>query len=78
MGALIALGQLYQETGNAPKALTQFEEGVELAEATGDNAGAARMWGLKALALLKLGNASFYQRAFFRCLNLAQGTEQPR
>ncbi len=76
LGALTALGQLYLEAGIAPKALTQFEEGLELAEANEDTVAAARLWGLKALALLKLGNASFAQRAFFRCLNLAKETEQ--
>ena len=67
---------MYLEAGNAPKALTQFEEGLELAQRTGDSVAEARLWGFKGMALVKLGNFSFAQRALFRSLNLAEETEQ--
>lgn len=74
--ALTALGQTYLESGNIPKALTQFEEGLEMAQAQADLASEARFWGFKGMALRRLGNSHFAQRAFFRSLKLARETQQ--
>lgn len=74
--ALIVLGQAYLEAGNTPKALTQFEEALEIAETNEYKDVQARLWGFKGMCLLRLGNANFAQRALFRSLNLAQETEQ--
>ncbi|MEZ4633603.1 MAG: tetratricopeptide repeat protein [Caldilineaceae bacterium] len=74
--ALTALGQAYLETGNTPKALTQFEEALDVAEAADDSTAQARLWGFKGMCLLRLGNANFAQRALFRALNLAKETNQ--
>lgn len=76
LSALATLGQAYLETSNVPKALTQFEEGLELAQSLHLHADEARFWGLKGMALRGLGNAHFAQRALFRSLALAKETSQ--
>jgi tetratricopeptide (TPR) repeat protein len=69
--ALLALGKAYFDAGNTPKGLTQIEEALALAEAAGDQEAEARLWGYKGMALVRLGNLHFAQRALFRSLKLA-------
>ena len=42
--ALLALGCAYFDTGNTPKGLTQIEEGLALAESSGNQEAEARLW----------------------------------
>lgn len=70
--ALINLGQTHLNHGNAPKALTQFEEGLELAEANEEQSLAARLWGYKGICLMRLGNSHFAQIALYKSYNLAK------
>ncbi|HSM56954.1 MAG TPA: tetratricopeptide repeat protein [Candidatus Sulfomarinibacteraceae bacterium] len=72
---LLALGKAYLESGNVPRALTQFEEGIELAEALPDDAAvewAAQFWGYKGICLGRLGNSHFAQIALYKAHNLAK------
>ncbi|MFW5941384.1 MAG: tetratricopeptide repeat protein [Chloroflexota bacterium] len=71
--ALLALGKAFLESGNVPRALTQFEEGIELAEAP---AWAAQFWGYKGLCLRRLGNTHFAQIALYKAHNLAKESGQ--
>ncbi len=70
--ALLEVGKSHFQTGNAPKALTHFEEAIEIAEANALEEQNARLWGYKGLALAQLGNAHLAQRALFRSLNVAR------
>ncbi len=70
--AQLALGKSYLQAGNAPRALTQFEDAILVAEAGGRLEEAARLWGYKGIALAQLGNTHLAQRALFRSLNLAR------
>jgi tetratricopeptide (TPR) repeat protein len=70
--ALANLGKAYLDAGSAPKALTQFEEGIELAEQTGDQEAQTRLWGVKGMALEKLGNFHFAQLALLKSHKLAK------
>jgi len=70
--ALLALGQAYLGAGNTPKALTQFEEGLEVAAERGEREAEARLWGYKGMALTHLGNTHFAQIALYKSHNLAK------
>lgn len=73
--ALIQLGQSYLQMGNTPKALTQFEEALELAQAGDDQALTARLWGYKGICLVKLGNSHFSQIALYKSYNMAKALD---
>jgi tetratricopeptide (TPR) repeat protein len=74
--ALTTLGQAYLKTGNAPKALTQFDEGLEVAHAQHDAQSEARFLGFQGMALRRLGNSPLARRAFSASLKLARETQQ--
>ena len=61
--ALIELARVYMDSGNVPKALTQYEEGLALAQSAGDGVLEARFWGYKGICLTRLGNFHFAQIA---------------
>lgn len=70
--ALIALGQAYLDGGNVPKALTQFEEALALAQAENEALLEARLWGYKGICLLRLGNTHFAQIALYKSYGMAK------
>jgi tetratricopeptide (TPR) repeat protein len=70
--ALIQLGQAYLDAGDVPKALTQFEEGLALAQSRQDEEFEARFWGYKGICLVRLGNTHFAQIALFKSHNMAK------
>jgi|GEM_PF-1846799 len=71
-GALFELGRAYLNSGNVPKGLTQFEEGLEVSAETGNRQAQARFWGYKGIALTQLGNTHFAQIALQKARKLAQ------
>ncbi len=73
--ALFELGQTYLDTGDTPKALTQFEEGIQFCQQTGDELSEARFWGYKGICLLRLGNSHFAQIAFYKSLKMARALD---
>lgn len=73
--ALADLGKAYLDIGSAPKGLTQFEEGIELAEQSDDQEAQARLWGFKGMALEKLGNFHFAQLALLKSHKLAKAID---
>ena len=64
--ALTQLGNSYLASGNIPKALTQFEEGLELAQAAEERELEGRMWGYRGICLMQLGNTHFAQIALYK------------
>lgn len=72
INALIDFGLALMQQGDAPKALTQYEEATTLAEALGNDALQARLWGLKGLALKALGNFDQARGAFTKSNRLAR------
>ena len=72
ISALTVLGQAHLGTDNIPKALTQFEEGLELAQAANDKLWQGRMWGYRGICLLRLGNSHFAQISLYKSYNLAK------
>jgi hypothetical protein len=55
-----------------PKALTQFEEGLALAQAQKNEEYEARFWGYKGICLTRLGNTHFAQIALYKSQNMAK------
>ena len=72
INALTQLGQAQLAAGNVPKALTQFEEGLELAQSAGDKLLEGRLWGYRGICLMRLGNSHFAQIALYKSHNLAK------
>lgn len=70
--ALVDLGQAYLQAGNVPKALTQFEEGLALAQSAGSALWEGRLWGYRGICLLRLGNSHFAQIALYKSHNIAR------
>ncbi|MEJ2749273.1 MAG: tetratricopeptide repeat protein, partial [Anaerolineae bacterium] len=68
--ALAELGSAYLADGDAPKALTQFEEAIDLAEEMPELA--ARLLGMKGKALTKIGNYHFAANAYRKSRKLAE------
>lgn len=75
--ALLALGKAYMDEDNTPKALMQFEEGLELSTVSADKESQARFWGYKGMALTHLGNTHFAQIALYKSHNLAKEIGHP-
>jgi tetratricopeptide (TPR) repeat protein len=69
--SLIKLGTLFLSLGEAPKALTQFEEAISLAKAQDDEVNEARLYGVKGIALKQIGNDKQALQAFKKSRNLA-------
>ena len=72
INALTQLGQAHMAADNVPKALTQFEEGLELAQAAGDKLLEGLLWGYRGICLMRLGNSHFAQIALYKSHNLAK------
>src|SRR3989304_4609129 len=72
ISALRGLGQTYLKDGDAPKALTQFEAAIKLAEETEDIENQARLWGFKGLARQESGNFQMARTAFNKSNQLAR------
>ena len=70
--ALIQLGQAHLDSGNVPKALTQYEEALELAQELKEELLEARLWGYKGICLVRLGNFHFAQIALYKSHNMAK------
>ncbi|MFO7682233.1 MAG: tetratricopeptide repeat protein [Chloroflexota bacterium] len=75
IAGLFELGQAYLDTGDTPKALTQFEEGIQFCHKSGDELSEARFWGFKGICLVRLGNAHFAQIAFYKSLKMARALD---
>ena len=73
--ALIQLGQAYLDSGNVPKALTQYEEALSLAQEIKDELLEARLWGYKGICLMRLGNSHFAQIALYKSHNMAKALD---
>jgi tetratricopeptide (TPR) repeat protein len=71
------LGQAYLEGGDAPKALTQFDEGLEVSKGCGDKKAEAQFLGLRGLALRQIGNFSQAMQQFNKSNRLASDIEEP-
>lgn len=70
---LAALGNALLDGGDAPKALTQFEEAIDLAQENPELA--ARLLGMKGKALTKIGNYHFAAKAYRDSHKLAETIE---
>jgi tetratricopeptide (TPR) repeat protein len=70
---LLALAKGYFDEGATPKGLTQLEEALQLVEGSNREL-ESRLLGYKGMALARLGNVQFAQRALFRSLRLAEET----
>ena len=68
----IRAGSMYLDYGNAPKALTHFEEGIKLAEELGEDIELARIMGMKGLALIRIGNPKQAIQAFSKSRKTAE------
>lgn len=68
----IRTGSVYLDYGNAPKALTHFEEGIKLAEELGADIDLARLFGMKGLALIRIGNPKQAMQAFNKSRKTAE------
>jgi len=69
------LGQLYLETGNAPEALTHFEEAIKTLEPD-DHQSLAQFYGYAGLALKLIGNYTLALRAFRKSNTAAVASEK--
>jgi len=70
--ALIELGLAYLDSGNVPKALTQYEKALTLAKENNEEVLEARLWGYKGICLTRLGNSHFAQIAFYKSYKMAK------
>lgn len=77
VSALREMGQTYLKDGDAPKALTQFEEALEVAEEIDSTEEQARLWGYKGMALKDIGNFQFAKNAFNKSNQLARQLDHP-
>lgn len=73
--ALADYGQAYLKDGDAPKGLTQFEEGIKVAEELGDVQQQARLWGYKGMALKAIGNFQQARAAFNKSNRFARNAK---
>lgn len=69
--ALAKLGQAYLQIGEAPKALTQFDEGFTISRELQDEEAGARFLGFRGLALKQIGNFDLALRVFRQSNRLA-------
>ena len=69
---LIKLGTLFLTLGEAPKALTQFEEALSLAKVQDDEVNEARLFGVKGIALKQIGNDKLALQAFKNSRQIAE------
>ena len=72
LSRLIELGRYYLDQGDAPKALTQFEEGLKVCETASHELYRSRLFGLQGMALRDLGNFDFALKAFRKSLRAAK------
>ena len=77
MAALMEYGQALLKEGDAPKALTQFEEALTDAEQQNDPLLQARLWGYKGMALKNIGNSDQARGAFMKSNRFARKAEHP-
>ncbi|HEY3310549.1 MAG TPA: tetratricopeptide repeat protein [Anaerolineales bacterium] len=73
--SLKRLGQAYLDTGDAPAALTEFNEAIKLVGPDGDQESLAQLVGFKGLALKLIGNYSLAMQAFLRSNAIAKKLE---
>lgn len=64
ISSLRTLGQLYLDSGDAPQALTHFNEALKLVAETEDHVAHAQILGFRGIALKLIGNFSLALQAF--------------
>ena len=76
ISSLRKLGQLYLERGDAPQALTQFNEALKLVADTEDHIAHAQVLGFRGLALKMIGNFSLALQSFRKSNAVAKSIGQ--
>jgi tetratricopeptide (TPR) repeat protein len=71
------LGQAYMQAGDAPQALTEFNEAIKLVSNGEDNETFAQLLGFRGLALKLIGNYSLAMHAFRKSHTLALEIKHP-
>lgn len=77
LATLTELGQAYLAEGDAPKALTQFDEGLKLAQEQNDLDAESQFLGLRGLALRDIGNFSRALNQFQKSNRIAKKINHP-
>jgi tetratricopeptide (TPR) repeat protein len=73
---LVDLGKAHLDAGDAPKALTQFEEALTLAQERELTEHEARILGLRGLGFKQIGNYQFALQSFRKSHQLAEKIDQ--
>ncbi len=73
--SLSKLGLAYLESGDAPKALTQFDEGLKIAQEQENKEAEAQFFGFTGLAIKQIGNYSLALQKFRKSNRIARKTD---
>jgi tetratricopeptide (TPR) repeat protein len=77
VGLYRKLGQAYMDDGDAPQALTEFNEALKIVSKGEDKESFAQILGLRGLALKMIGNYSLAMQAFRKSNSLAVEINHP-